>query len=151
MDNSTLARIIDDLVSLPPLIHRSIRRDLFKKPLSSMEAGISPLHVEIMKMLERSETMHLAEIGGTLRIPKSQMTRLMDRLVSLGMVERQADAVDRRTVNVTLTNKGRNALEEIEQLIRDSMRANLSRLTNEELEEMSVLLRRLRAIFARLL
>jgi DNA-binding MarR family transcriptional regulator len=151
MDNGTLTRVIDDLVSLPPLIHRSIRRNLFKKPLSSMDAGISPLHVEIMKMLERSGTMHLAEIGGTLRIPKSQMTRLMDRLVNLGMVERQTDAADRRIVNVALTNKGRDTLEEIDQLIRDSMRANLSCLTNEELEELSVLLRRLRAIFSRLL
>ena len=151
MEDSTLAGVIEDLLSLPPLIHRSIRRDIFKKPLASMDAGISPLHVEVMKMLEGSGTLHIAEIGGTLRIPKSHMTRLIDRLVSLGMVERQTDATDRRIVNVTLTSKGKNTLEEIDQLVKGSMKASLSCLTNEEIEELSVLLKRLRAIFSRLL
>jgi DNA-binding MarR family transcriptional regulator len=103
-----------------------------------------------MKMLEETGTLHIAEIGERLQIPKPQMTHLIDRLVSLGIVERRADTADRRIINIALTDKGRAMTVERDQLIKGIFKEKLSCLTSEELQELSVSLRKLGEILSKL-
>ena len=98
MGNDILDSVTEDLFTIPPLIGRSIRRKLLKTALVNMHEDISPPHFEIMKTLEEAGTLHVTEIGERLQIPRPQMTHLIDKLVSLGIVERQTDTADRRTV-----------------------------------------------------
>ena len=142
--------VAEDLLCIPPLIGRSIRRKLFKTALANMHEDMSPPHFEIVKTLEEAGTLHITEIGERLQIPGPQLTRLMDRLVGLGIIERQTDPADRRTINVRLTGRGRSVLQEHDRLMRDAIKTTLSCLTNEELTELSVSLRKLRDIFSKL-
>jgi DNA-binding MarR family transcriptional regulator len=150
MRNNVLDSVVKDLLSIPPLIFRSIRRKVFKTAFVRIGEDISLPHFEIMKTLEETGTLHIAEIGERLQIPKPQMTHLIERLVSLEIVARQTDAADRRIINITLTNKGRTIVEEHDRLIKGSVKKNLSCLTSEELQELSVSLRKLRDILSKL-
>jgi DNA-binding MarR family transcriptional regulator len=78
------------------------------------------------------------------------MTHLIDRLAGLGIVERQTNPSDRRAIDITLTSNGRRVLRKHERLMRNALRTTLSGLTGEELEDMSVSLRKLRDILSRL-
>ena len=147
--NGILDSVAEDLFSLPPLVHRSIRR-LLKPALAGTKEDISPHHVAIMKTLAQAETLHVGQIGERLHIPRPQMTYLIDKLVAQGMVERQAGTTDRRTISVVLTSKGRMTIEDHDRLIKDAIKATLSRLTNEELVELSISSRKQRDIFSRL-
>jgi DNA-binding MarR family transcriptional regulator len=150
LKRTTLNFVVKDLLSIPPLVRRSINRKVFKSAFARIEKDISLPHFEIMKTLLEAGTLHIAEIGNRLQIPKSQMTHLIDRLESLEVVARQADASDRRIVNIALTDRGRTMMEEHDRLINASVRDSLSCLTDEELLELSISLRKLRDILSKL-
>ena len=150
MRKSILNSVVMDLLSIPPLMRRSIHRKVLKTAFSQIQEDIALPHFEIMKTLKEAGTQHIAEIGERLLIPKPQMTHLIDRLVSLELVERQADAADRRIINIALTDKGRTVLEEQDRVIKGNFTEKLSCLTDEELQELSVSLRKLRDILSKL-
>jgi len=150
MSRSSLDSVVNDLLSLTPLIRRSIQRKVVRTAFAQVEEHITLPHLEIMKTLKEEGTRHIAEIGERLYIPKPQMTHLIDRLEALKICVRQADTADRRTTNITLTGKGRRIIEELDQVIRESMEAQLSVLTEEELQELSVSLKKLGDILSKL-
>jgi len=150
MSRSSLDSVVNDLLSLTPLIRRSIQRKVVRTAFAQVEEHITLPHLEIMKTLKEEGTRHIAEIGERLYIPKPQMTHLIDRLEALKICVRQADTADRRTTNITLTGKGRRIIEELDQVIRESIEAQLSVLTEEELQELSVSLKKLGDILSKL-
>jgi len=150
MRRDLVRRTADDLLSVPPLIFRGVRRKLLKTALDNMNIDVSPLHFEIMRLLKEDGTLHITEIGERLQLARAQMTHLIDKLVELEMVERQADSADRRVTNIVLTDKGRAFLEEHGGNIWKATKELVSGLTDEELADLSASLERLRDILSRL-
>jgi DNA-binding MarR family transcriptional regulator len=144
MRSEIMSRVALDLLSVPPLIFRLIRRKLVMTTLAETEVNLKLLHIEIMKVLKEEGTMHVAEIGEKLLIAKAQMTHLIDKLVEPGFVEREIGTPDRRTMNISLTPKGIKFIEEQDALILNAVRDNMSDLTDKELEAMADSLRNLR-------
>jgi DNA-binding MarR family transcriptional regulator len=150
MRGEILGRAAADLLSVPPLIFRLVRRKLTMSTLEDMDVDIKLLHLEIMRVLQEEGTQHPAKIGEKLLVAKAQMTHLIDKLVELGFINREMDAIDRRTLNLTLTEKGRKTLEEQDKLVISSVRENMSSLSEEELETLSSSLRNVRDILFKL-
>jgi len=150
MQSDIQERIAVDLLTIPPLIFRGIRRKLIKTTLVDIDVNITPHHFEIIRLLEAEGTLHVAEIGERLQIAKAQMTKLIDKLADLNMVERKMDVADRRTINITLTGQGRTVLEEHQKSVMSAIRETISRLTDKELEDLSDSLRKLRDILSKL-
>ena len=139
-----------ELLSIPPLIFRLLRRKLIKSAQEDIEADVRLVHFEIMHVVKEEGKLHVAEIGHKLQIAKAQMTHLIDKLVELGLVERQMDATDRRTLNIDLTEKGKARLEEHENAMVNAVRENMSSLTESEIVSLSSSLRNLRDILFKL-
>jgi DNA-binding MarR family transcriptional regulator len=150
MRDDSLEKVAADLLSVPPLIFRLIRRKLVMTALADTDVDIKLLHFEIMKVLKEESTLHPAKIGERLFVAKAQMTHLIDKLVELGFVKRAMDAIDRRTINITLTEKGSRVLEEQDNLVINAVRDNMAALTEAELEALSSSLRNLRDILFKL-
>jgi DNA-binding MarR family transcriptional regulator len=150
MKKSALDGIVADLLSITPLVRRSIQRKLVRTAFAQIEEDISLPHLEIMKALQEEGTRHIAEIGERLQIPKPQMTRLIDRLEDLGIVARRADNTDRRVINIALTDKGRRIIEELDRVIVGSIKVKLASLTEAELRELSMALKKLGDILSKL-
>jgi DNA-binding MarR family transcriptional regulator len=150
MNRSVLDSVVKDLLSITPLVRRSIQRKVVRTGFAQIEKDISLPHLEIMKTLKEEGTRHIAEIGERLLIPKPQMTHLIDRLESLGTVVRQADTTDRRITNIMLTDKGRRIIEELDQVLTESIQGKLSCLSEKELRELSTSLKKLRDILDKL-
>jgi DNA-binding MarR family transcriptional regulator len=150
MNETILDTVIKDLLAITPSIRRSVQRKLVKTAFTKIEEHLTLLHIEIMKTLQEEGTLHIAEIGERLQIPKPQMTHLLDRLEQLKIVRRQPDSADRRIINVALTAKGRRIGEEFDRVIRTGVGEKLSCLSDAELKELSVSLRKIDALFSRL-
>ncbi len=146
MESNILDSIIENLVHILPLIHKK----LLKANLEAVNKDIVRPHFAIMGTLNELGTLPVSIIGEKLLIPKPQMTHFLDKLTSLGIVERLPDARDRRIINVVLTNKGKTVLGGCKELIRDNIRKKLAYLKDDELEELSVSLRKLRGILLKL-
>lgn len=150
MSNKILDSVTEDLLSIPPIIFREIRRKLLRTALINMDVDISPVHFGIMKLLHETGSLHVAEIGGRQQIARPQMTHLIDKLVDLELVERQTDTTDRRMINIVLTDKGKTTFEEHDKNIKKAMRDTLSCFTDKELDDLSDSLRKLRDLLSKL-
>ncbi|UCC15928.1 MAG: MarR family transcriptional regulator [Dehalococcoidales bacterium] len=150
MDNKILERVAEDLLSIPPVIFRIVRNKFVRAALTDIGADITPHHFEIIRLLMEGGTMHVAEIGQRLEISRAQMTHLIEKLVELGIVERQPDNRDRRIINISLTQQGISLLEEHKHTVEGAVREILSFLSDEEVEALSESLRTLWSILGKL-
>jgi DNA-binding MarR family transcriptional regulator len=150
MNDQILDSVTEDLFSIPPLIGNSIRKKVLRTALENISEDITPPHFIIMKTLEKEGILHVSEIGERLGIPKPQMTHLLDKLEELDIVERKTDSADRRALNIMLTGKGLKTLQKHDRLINEAVKTTLSRLTGDELKELSLSLRKLREILSKL-
>ena len=150
MREDILEKVAIDLLSIPPLIFREIRRKLIKTTLADIDAGITPHHFEIIRLLDKEGKLHVAEIGDRLQIARAQMTKLIDKLVDLELVERQTDVADRRTCIITLSPRGKAVLEEHKTSIMNAIREIMRQLSDEDLKNLSDTLRRLQDTLSKL-
>lgn len=150
MHREIKAKVALDLLSIPSLIFRLIRRKVVRTTLADTNLEIKSLHFEIMHLLKDEGMSHPAKIGEKLAVAKAQMTHLIDKLVEFGFIKREEGADDRRTINLTLTEKGRKILEEQDKLVVDAVEENMASLSDEELEIFSSSLRNLRDMLYKL-
>ncbi len=143
--DSSIDNILGSLLQILPILHKK----LLRMDLGGVTGDLTRLHFAIMGMLsERNFTV--SEIGGLLAIPKSQMTRLVDRLVVLDAVERRPDTVDRRVINLALTDHGRLVLEDVKGKVIEGIKERLAGLTPKERASMSTALETVKGIVAKL-
>jgi len=150
MGEDIICTIAFDMLSIPPLVFRIVRKKLINTTLADSDVDIKAPHFEILRLLIREGTLHVAQIGEKLAIAKAQMTHLIDHLVQLQFVEREIDTTDRRTINGALTDKGRNFVKEQDILVINAVREKMSHLDDRELEEFSSSLRNVRDILMKL-
>jgi DNA-binding MarR family transcriptional regulator len=87
-------------------------------------------------------TLHLA---GRLVSRAPDITRLIDKLVERGLVERERPLDNRRVVNVGITPSGQTLLEELAGEIRACHDRQLGHLSSEEMQTLIALLRKARS------
>lgn len=145
-----LEKAATDLLSIPPLIFRKIRRKLIKTTLADVDAGITHHHFEIIRLLDREGELHAAEIGERLQISRAQMTQLIDKLVCLRLVERRTDTGDRRMSIITLSDYGKTVLKEHKTSLTNAAREIMGQLSDQDLRDLSDMLRRLQEVLSRL-
>jgi MarR family transcriptional regulator for hemolysin len=75
----------------------------------------------------------------------SDTTRLVDRLVTMGLVERRPNPNDRRGVLVRATPAGRKVFDRLAPRVRDYYRGQWADVTNEEIETVIRILGTVRA------
>jgi len=150
MRSDNLGKVSIDLLSVTPLVNRLIRRKLLFTTFVDADVDLKLLHFEIMHTLKDEGTMHPAKIGEKLLIAKAQMTHLIDKLVELDFVKRELDSVDRRTFNITLTEKGKRVLDEQDNLVFCAISDIMASLPETELESLSNALRSIRDILFKL-
>lgn len=150
MEKEILDSVAYDLFTTLPLIHRNIRNKLIKNVITNFKEDIAPPHFEIMKLLEETGTMHVAEIGEKLQIARPQMTHLIDRLVELDIVERETNEEDRRMLNIRLKDKGKSIIKARDKQVINATREALSGLTDDELKQLSMSLNNIKDVFSKL-
>ncbi len=145
MDETSVDRILDSLSAVLPVMHRK----LLRMDLGGVTGGLTRLHLGIMGML-REGSMTVSELARVSVVPKPQMTHLIDQLVRSGIVERRADAADRRVVNISLTDHGLQLLRDVKRKVEEDLKNRLSGLTPDDLAAMATALETLNSIVARL-
>lgn len=85
------------------------------------------------------------EIGEQLVARVPDVTRLIDRLETQGLAERQRCSDDRRVVYVSITRKGLDLLGKLDQPTLELHRSQMGHMTRAELSELNRLLVKARA------
>jgi DNA-binding MarR family transcriptional regulator len=80
-------------------------------------------------VVERSEGINLRGLAGELKMLLSSASRLCDRLVASGMVERVPGRMDRREIALYLTPSSRQLLDELRHTRQQMLAAVLQRMS----------------------
>lgn len=133
--------MVTSLVRVNQLLHERI--DAVLRPLD-----LSFARYEVLRLLafvaEGSGEMAMTRLGSLLQVHPTSVTSAVDRLVRQGYVRRERGATDRRVVLASLTEAGREVVEEATEGLN---RAVFERpgLPAEAVQELTDLLGRLRA------
>jgi MarR family transcriptional regulator, organic hydroperoxide resistance regulator len=149
MREDMLARVAEDLVSIPPLIFRTTRKNFTEEVIPNLDVNITPLQIEILILLQKENNLRVSEIGKRLDIAKAQMTQLISKLAGLNLIERRTNEFDRRTVNIALTRQGTTLILRFDRQVRKSALKTISLLSDDDLEKLSSSLKNLQDILVR--
>jgi DNA-binding MarR family transcriptional regulator len=150
MKRDALEKAALDLLQIPPLINRSVRRAITMTAAldTDLELNVTHQQFEVIVLLDEEGTLQVAEIGRKLQIAKAQMTQVMDKLSELGLVERKTNPTDRRAINVSLSDRGKAVLGANKERLRNAVKETMSAITDEDLAELSASLRKVQDIMA---
>ena len=130
MNHSSInEKTIDFTLSLPMLLNRSLDaimppyRDLFQ------EFGVTEQQWRVLRVLWEQKHLTSAQISSLTLLPSPSLVGILDRLERKGLVKRLRSTSDRREINITITNLGRELQSKVMpkvKLIQDQTREKLS-------------------------
>lgn len=132
MDEESLNKMVDELYLFFPLF----RKTLFKHKRRVKHGPMPRSYYHVLGVLKKYGDLPMSEIGRLVHISKSNMTSLIDKLVEDGLVERLPDKNDRRVINISLTDKGKDHLSNWRKYSNDEIKNKLSVLTDEDKEKL---------------
>lgn len=115
--------------------------------------GLSEAAYNILRVLrgvkrypeDGRDALACGEVGERLVTRVPDVTRLIDRLVEAGLVERDRDPADRRVVLARITARGLALLKKLDGPVLEMHRRTLGHLTRAELKRLNELLEKARA------
>jgi DNA-binding MarR family transcriptional regulator len=110
------------------------------------EHGITGTQYNVLRILRGAGPAGLAcgAIGERMLTRESDMTRLIDRMLALKLVERTRHEGDRRVVVTTLTEKGRQLLTTLDPVVKEVQRRLLGHMEEASLKQLIGLLEQAR-------
>jgi len=108
--------------------------------------GLSATHYNVLRILRGAGPEGLAcrEVGCRMISRDPDITRLMDRMESRGLIARARGEEDRRVVKTRITTEGLRILGELDAPVQELHRWQLHHLPAKELRQLSLLLERAR-------
>jgi DNA-binding MarR family transcriptional regulator len=100
--------------------------------------------------LAKDEAKSARELGELAELSAATVTQMLDHLAAVGLVERSRSDVDKRVVLTSLTDRGRDVVEERRARMEPKWRAALGEFSDEELLAAAAVLDRLAVLFEEL-
>jgi len=120
--------------------HRSMARHA-QRSIAAHDIGLSDFG--ILEALLHKGPMLVNEIGRRIQLTSGSITTAVDRLEARGLIERSADAGDRRAKKVSLTRSGHALIRRIFDKHKADLDAAADGLTRAERETLVALLKKL--------
>ncbi|RII32739.1 MarR family transcriptional regulator [Clostridium chromiireducens] len=143
MDKDNLFKVADSLVNFLWIIKKYVLKENdiaknFQSPEKVIEGcipdfSIPPSHIKVIFYLAEFNSSPISQIAENLNISKSNMTPIIDNLISHGLVNRYSDSNDRRILRVELTKKTFDLLDSFRVAICNSFVDKISELSDDEI------------------
>ncbi|RDY27214.1 MarR family transcriptional regulator [Romboutsia weinsteinii] len=142
MNDAKLEIIIQNFITIMPL---------FQKKLMKPKCHVNPdnlnhSHMQILVVLKDYGKSSISDVAKKLFISTPNMTKLLNKLIDDGYVERLPDQKDRRIINIDLTTKGKEHLDNaFEDLVR-TFKERLSSIPDNQLDKLNNSLENLKEV-----
>ncbi len=94
--------------------HRSVSQSLTAR---MKQFGVKVEAWRIMEALDDDKRLTMGELARIVLITPSTLSKLVDRMVSDGLVHRQVSSTDQRQINLLLTDLGKKRMMQIREVI----------------------------------
>ncbi|OIK07755.1 MarR family winged helix-turn-helix transcriptional regulator [Streptomyces monashensis] len=98
------------------------------RSLAAVEERVTVAQFRMLVVLSTRGTTKLVELAELLQVAPSTAMRMVDRLISAGLADRQANPANRRETLLRLTEEGRRTVEEVTARRRAEIAAIVERL-----------------------
>ncbi len=115
------------------------QRNRFMAAVAEFE--LSPMQAHALKMLDPEHPLPMSDLASQLHCDASNVTGIVDRLESRGLVERRPDAADRRVKALALTGEGLAMRQHVVERLAEPPEA-IKRLSSEDQRLLRDVLRR---------
>lgn len=105
--------------------------------------NLSPVQIFLLKFVHDRKVCRPSEIAMEFGVTLGAVTGLIDRLSKLGLVRRERTEDDRRTVLISLTARGMEAVKDFDLQHRQKFKAIASNLEDEDLVRLLPLLKKM--------
>jgi DNA-binding MarR family transcriptional regulator len=134
-----------DSASLAAQLAESLTRASWRLRRTSVRElaplGLTFAQSRVLRILARhGAPLRIGDLAARLEVAPRSATSMVDSLETIGLVQRQADATDRRSVLLALTPEGLALMERMSSLRRASAEALFSRLTYAQQEALLAIL-----------
>mgnify|MGYP000942401308 CR=1 FL=1 len=92
-------------------MRKILRRTELNSKQLMRETGLTPSQLIFMQMLDGGQERTAGYVAGGMGITQATTTALLQKLESMGMIQRRRGEKDRRQVLLSLTEQGRKALD----------------------------------------
>jgi DNA-binding MarR family transcriptional regulator len=137
------ATLADELIEVTGPLHRALRRRLRRQ----MPSGDMPqARTELLGVIDRRPGVRVLEAASELRLAPNSVSTMVNQLVEAGLIRRDRDPKDLRSVCLYLTDQGLQMRTARRSLRRQSLRRAVERLDpadRRKIEEAMPSLRRL--------
>jgi DNA-binding MarR family transcriptional regulator len=113
-------------------VSRLARRLRAERLAKGLEPGLSDTQLAALASLERHSAMTPGELADHEKVQPPSMTRVIAALEELGLVMRSPHATDRRQVVLTVTDRGREVVQQSRRLREEWLAKRLRELTPQE-------------------
>lgn len=96
--------------------------------------------LRVMMMIATRGAMNLAAVADALQVNPSNASRLVDRLLKVGLVDRREAATDRRNIALTLTADGQALIDGVIRHRRNAIRRALRQMAPERRDLLATVL-----------
>lgn len=108
-------------------------------------AGYNPSEIKVLMAIrhetnEEKPDMKVSEISSILRVTSPTVTQIINKLEKDDLVERNTDPVDRRAVNIHLTEKGIEVTNEARKAFTETFAGLIDHLGEDDSEKLAELL-----------
>ena len=144
-DSSINKKTLDFTTSLPMLLNRSLDaimppyRDLFQ------EFGVTEQQWRVLRVLWEQKHLTSAQISILTLLPSPSLVGILDRLEKKELVKRLRSSSDRREINITITDKGRELQSEVLPKVKKIQDQIKLILTDPEWRELNKSLEKIRS------
>jgi DNA-binding MarR family transcriptional regulator len=90
-----------------------------------------------MTMISTRGAMNLAAVAEGLQVSPSNASRICDRLIKAGMIDRRDDPTDRRNLVLTLTKAGQTLIDRVIAHRRNAIRRILRKIPDEQRDRLA--------------
>jgi len=97
--------------------------------------GLTPIQVFVLKTLCQHPRIRLSELAELVHIGNSAASGIVDRLVKLGAISRDRLETDRRSITLSLTEKGEGLLKSASEVSMERLTPLLD-LSDEDVENL---------------
>lgn len=120
---------VNQVIALLPDLAKAFRTD---EPQEVLHIDISFPEIFVLRQLSSNKEPTMSELGRSISMDLSTLTRTVDKLVGKEFVVRKRDPEDRRMVRVAITAKGRKIISRFEEQKKKKIESILRQMTSQE-------------------
>jgi len=92
--------------------------------------GVSSAQLFVLRELAKTEPLTIGELAQRTATAQSSVSEVVARLASKALVVRQRSAIDRRRIDVSLSESGRTLVQRADETVQEKLLAGFSRLSD---------------------